>query len=101
RKDFLKKISIGTAGLGISSVLPIVKNKDVVYEETSQLSNRSRNKHYISNRKPLTAQPYTELPVGNIKPKGWLLEQLKRQRDGLTGNIDEIYTKVLGSSNGW
>jgi hypothetical protein len=43
---------------------------------------------------------YRELPLGAIKPKGWLLHQLNIMRDGSTGHLDEIYAK-LRDSNGW
>ena len=46
-------------------------------------------------------QPYTALPLGDIRAKGWLQQMLEIQRDGLTGNLDEIYTLVVGSNNGW
>ncbi len=59
------------------------------------------NKHYITNRKPLVTQPYVQLPIGAIKPKGMMLEMLKRQRTGLTGNLDEVYEVVCGETNGW
>jgi len=62
---------------------------------------QERNSHYITNQEPLVAQPYTALPLGNIKPEGWLLEMLKIQRAGLTGNLDSIYEKVCGPTNGW
>lgn len=61
----------------------------------------SRNDHYITNQEPLVAQPYTALPLGDIKAKGWLQKMLEIQRDGLTGNLDEIYEVVAGSNNGW
>lgn len=60
-----------------------------------------RNKHYITNQYPLVAQPYTQLPLGDIKPQGFLLHMLELQRDGLTGNLDSIYELVCGPNNGW
>ncbi len=59
------------------------------------------NDYYVSNSEPLVEQQYAELPLGAIQPKGWLLEQLKRQRSGLTGNLDEVYPRVIGETNGW
>lgn len=59
------------------------------------------NDFYTSNRAPLISTPYTELPVGAIQPEGWLMEQLEKQRSGLTGNLDEMYEEVLGPDNGW
>ena len=47
------------------------------------------------------AQGYRELPLGSIRPEGWLKEQLRRQADGLTGHLDEVYPQVMGPSNAW
>lgn len=54
-----------------------------------------------TNRPPLKQKAFFELPLGSIKPTGWLRTQLERQRDGLTGNLDERYEKVVGPRNGW
>ena len=43
---------------------------------------------------------YKELPVTAIKPKGWLLNQLKIMRDGSTGHLDEVHNKIK-NDNGW
>ncbi len=44
---------------------------------------------------------YRELPLGTIKPKGWLHEMLVRQKNGSTGKLDELYPLVMGKRNGW
>jgi len=44
---------------------------------------------------------YTALPLGAIPADGILLKMLKTQRDGLSGNIDSVYSVVCGSNNGW
>jgi len=44
---------------------------------------------------------YEQFPLGSIKPRGWLLETLQRQRDGLTSKMDEVYPEVMGPRNGW
>lgn len=56
---------------------------------------------YLQNRYPLQAKPYMALPLGNIKPKGWLLNQLEVMKKGMGGKLDELYPHVLGSRNGW
>lgn len=57
--------------------------------------------NYLNNRSPLRVNQYIELPLGTIKPKGWLLETLERQRSGVSANLDELYPEVLGPRNGW
>ncbi|MGQ8338610.1 beta-L-arabinofuranosidase domain-containing protein [Sunxiuqinia sp. A32] len=59
-----------------------------------------RNSFYISNQAPLIEQPYVELPLGAIKPKGWLLKQLNIMNDGSTGHLDETFS-MLKDDNGW
>jgi uncharacterized protein len=60
-----------------------------------------RNSFYVTNQAPLVVLPYTPLPLGAIKPRGMMLEMLNRQRDGLTGKLDSIYSLVCGPNNGW
>jgi len=55
----------------------------------------------FTNRFPLVATPFTALPLGSIQPQGWLLAQCQMQRDGLTGNAEQIYANDLGTNSGW
>ena len=55
----------------------------------------------MPNRAPLRANPYMELPLGAIEPRGWLREMLVRQAAGATGELDELYPQVMGVRNGW
>lgn len=43
---------------------------------------------------------FTRLPVGEIKPAGWLQRQLRTQADGLSGHLDEFWPDV-GPNSGW
>jgi hypothetical protein len=56
---------------------------------------------YVNNRLPLRANPYMELPLGTIKPQGWLKEMLVRQKNGATGHLNELYPLVMNERNGW
>ena len=56
---------------------------------------------YIFNRQPLVETDYAELPIGAIKAEGWLRDQLVRQKDGMTGHLDELYREVVGPDNAW
>jgi uncharacterized protein len=56
----------------------------------------------ISTQKPsgIVSSRYIEMPLGSVKPKGWLLNQLKIMRDGSTGHLDEVHNKIK-NDNGW
>ena len=61
----------------------------------------TENNYTRNNRYPLLQKPYMDLPIGTIKPKGWLKEQLNRMQTGMTGHLDTVYEKVMGKRNGW
>src|SRR5215468_9865603 len=54
----------------------------------------------ISNRPPLQPNAFNPLPLGSVKPKGWLLKQLQIQARGLTGHLDEFWPD-LGPNSAW
>ena len=55
----------------------------------------------ITNRAPLRATPFSALPLGSVRPQGWLLTECQEQRDGLTGNAETVYASDLGSNSAW
>lgn len=59
------------------------------------------NSFYSSNRAPLQPLCFIKLPVGSIKPKGWILKYLQLQRDGLTGQLGEISAWLDKKNNAW
>ncbi len=48
------------------------------------------NIHYPGNRAPLLPSSLIKLPIGKIKPEGWLRSQLQLMADGMTGHLEEI-----------
>jgi DUF1680 family protein len=52
------------------------------------------------NRSPLIPTGFAPLPLGSIKPQGWLRQQLQTQADGLSGHLDEFWPD-LGPNSGW
>jgi len=57
--------------------------------------------HPLQNREPLRAKQFLELPLGSVKPEGWILQQLQLMKTGMTGHLDEWYPSVVGERNGW
>lgn len=60
-----------------------------------------RNSHYVSNGEPLTKNVLVKLPVGSVKPEGWLLEYILRQKNGLTGHLGKISAWLQKKDNAW
>ncbi len=73
----------------------------LLFGSPSLFAQKTEEVKYLQNRAPLRPNPYINLPLGHIKPKGWLHTQLVTMKTGLTGQLDELYPIVLGSRNGW
>ncbi|WP_220466361.1 beta-L-arabinofuranosidase domain-containing protein [Dyadobacter psychrotolerans] len=74
----------------------------IIFQAFGQDSNKALVKtNYVNNRSPLRQNAYLELPLGAIKPQGWLKEMLVRQKNGATGNLDKLYPLVMNERNGW
>lgn len=48
----------------------------------------------------LPARTFTPLPLGTVLPLGWLKEQLTIQKNGLSGNLEEIWP-LVGPDSAW
>ena len=59
------------------------------------------NTNYMGYRAPLRPLNFIKLPVGNIRPEGWVRKFLELQRDGLTGHLGEISAWLEKDDNAW
>ncbi|MDN3588378.1 glycoside hydrolase family 127 protein [Pedobacter aquatilis] len=64
-------------------------------------NNNLDNSFYQNNRAPLLKNHFIKLPVGTIKPGGWLKNALNLQKNGLTGNLGEISIWLSKEDNAW
>jgi DUF1680 family protein len=61
----------------------------------------------VKNKDRLIAPAFQQLPLGTIRPGGWLLNQLRIQADGLSGYLDEFWPDIAesrwigGTTEGW
>jgi hypothetical protein len=61
-------------------------------------SDKNQNINYKGNPAPMKQNAYIKLPLGSIKPEGWLKDQLTAQAEGLTGNVDDFWPDLVNSS---
>jgi DUF1680 family protein len=54
----------------------------------------------LASGKSFIPPVYKEMPLGSVKPKGWIKHQLQIMRDGTTGHLDEVHNKIK-NDNGW
>jgi hypothetical protein len=59
------------------------------------------NRLYPGNREPLLASPLVKLPVGAVKPRGWLRKQMELMADGFSGRLDELSRFLQPEGNAW
>ena len=57
--------------------------------------------NYMGYRAPLRPLNFIKLPVGSIRPEGWVRKFLELQRDGLTGHLGEISAWLEKDDNAW
>jgi hypothetical protein len=51
-------------------------------------------------RSSLAPSAFADLPLGAVRPRGWLLEQLRLQAAGLTGSLEDLWPDV-GPDSAW
>jgi hypothetical protein len=59
------------------------------------------NAAYPGHRAPLAPDPLIKLPVGAVKPRGWLEQQLQLMASGMFGRIPEVSRWVRPNGSAW
>ena len=100
RRTFVETAATGAAA---ASALSLIPSGGIMAAEPApqrRPSGGARNAYYPSNVEPLVPSAYVPLPLGAVRPAGWLDRQLRGWADGLTGRLDEVWPDV-GPDNGW
>jgi hypothetical protein len=90
RREFLSKLGL----IGVASSFPAAR---LLHSSANPVSTASST---IKNRAPLDPSAFYLLPLGSIRPGGWLRGQLQIQASGLSGHLDETWPDV-GPNSGW
>ena len=97
RRKFLNRLGL----LGLARSLPISRffssYRTSVFASAQTVSGIPTA---VTNRAPLAASTFYFLPLGSVRPAGWLKQQLRIQADGLSGHLDETWADV-GPNSGW
>ena len=97
RRSFLGRVA--GASLGVAAALPGIGG--------SLTAPRDEGTRGAQRRDGLAEPAFRPLPLGSIRPRGWLERQLRIQADGLTGHLDEFWPDVArsqwfgGDAEGW
>src|SRR5271167_3859698 len=92
RRHFLKQAGvIALASLPVGNRSAMANSDALDAKETTTI---------VKNRKPLAENAFYILPLGAVRPAGWLERQMRIQANGLSGHLDETWADV-GENSGW
>jgi hypothetical protein len=106
RRAFLGRLAAGGSALAAGAALPPVPAAGLPAVEEFREDEPWEEGHR-SSQAGLADPAFRPLPLGSIRPRGWLLRQLRIQADGLSGHLDEFWPDVGrsqwfgGEAEGW
>jgi hypothetical protein len=92
RRQVLRTIALGGVA---GSVFP-----GLLISAAAEKAGSAEDRRIVIDRAPLAAAAFTRLPLGSIRPTGWLRDQLRTQAAGLSGHLGEVWPDV-GPNSGW
>ena len=91
RRRFLKQLGVAT----VASAWPALAKP-----APPGIAARGEKKSAAGDRVSVTPSAFSALPLGTVRPGGWLRSQLEIQANGLSGHLDETWADV-GPNSGW
>ncbi|MCX8108419.1 MAG: glycoside hydrolase family 127 protein, partial [Verrucomicrobiae bacterium] len=94
RRCFIARLMAGTAAIS-----------SIAHARTPKAPPQPRSKRTATPQ--LAAPALRPMPLGSIKPRGWLQRQLRIQAEGLSGHLDEFWPDISqsqwfgGKADGW
>lgn len=96
RRQFLNRAALA----GLAASLPAYQILGAAAPATGNADSAQSGHPTPRNRAPLAPAAFYFLPLGSIRPAGWLKDQLEIQANGLGGHLDETWADV-GPNSGW
>ena len=87
-------------GAGEVGVVSITRRDALKMTASAALVGTLRAETAAGANKGLTGGAFQPLPLGEVRPLGWLRRQLRVQADGMGGHLDEFWPDVSATS-GW
>jgi hypothetical protein len=94
-------LTVTTVVLMMASLLPSHAAGQTVVIVVDRPDAAGRYDHYVANRAPLLPSPVVRLPMGAVRPSGWLKRQLEFQAEGFHGRLTEISEFLKKPNNAW
>src|SRR5947207_2953642 len=96
-------LRVTVASLAAFIVVPVitVAEREAAGGAGASSGERDRGSFYLANRAPLAPAAFLKLPIGSIRPKGWLRRQLELEAHGMTGRLPEISKWCKYEDNAW
>jgi hypothetical protein len=96
RRSFLNRLGLLGLASSLSNGRFLLSDAQVLAASEHESDKTSQ----VKNRAPLTPNAFYFLPLGSVRPQGWLKQQLAIQAAGLSGNLEETWADV-GPNSGW
>lgn len=77
------------------------RNNGLKITSVDRPATSAANSFYVSNKAPLQPASFIKLPIGSIRPDGWVLKCLELQRTGMTGNLEKLSPWLEKKDNAW
>ncbi len=88
---------IASANRGLT--IQIAENPQISVHPT--ILPRNRTTMEGANRAPLVQSPLVKLPIGSIRPAGWLRTMLELEREGMVGRLSELSPWLDKAKSAW
>ncbi len=104
RRDFISRVAAGSSIWAAAGVSGILRLPDGTVAGAAEPSAGEAGALPPSG---LAEPAFRPLPLGSIRPRGWLARQLRIQADGLSGHLDRFWPDVArsgwfgGDAEGW